>query len=381
MSRTSVSPSAARGPEHERGGGANIEPIDNGATQGAWTLDDGGGAGGHDLRAHLAEFADILQPAFKHALVHHADAVGLREQGGHQRLQVGRQAGVGHGLDVRRSERCGGSNENVTALLFDFDADFRELEEQCVHMAWFAIADRDGAAADRRGERKGPGFDAVGNDREVRAVEFVDTVDLDGVRPRAMDVRAHLAKHRGEADHFGLGGGVNDAGMTIGAGGGEEQIFGAEDAGILEHDARAAQLGGGRDVAAVFHAHVGAQFAEAAQVNVERALADRVSARHGADGATVAGEHRAHDQEGGALIGHEMVGGRVGEVVLGVNGGGMGVGIDIDGDSEAAEDFGEDGDIDDAGNVVNDAGLAREHGGGHGGHRRVLRAADHDLTL
>ena len=79
-----------------------------------------------------------------------------------------------------------------------------------------------------RGDEEGAGFDAVGDDLVLRAVQFLHAFDDDAPRAGAFDLRAHRVEEIREIHDFRFGGGAVDDGDAVGEHGGHHDIVGAE---------------------------------------------------------------------------------------------------------------------------------------------------------
>ena len=91
-------------------------------------------------------------------------------------------------------------------------------------------------------------------------------------------------------------------------------------------------------MAAADFADIGAEGSEAPEMDVQRPLADPVTAGGAAGSTAEAGEERAHDKERGALIGDEAIGRRVAERTGGREMERVGSRVDSDIGTEVFED-------------------------------------------
>ena len=103
------------------------------------------------------------------------------------------------------------------------------------------IFERDVAAGSRNGAQKSAGFDTVGNDRMLRAMQFLDSLDHQAVGADAFDLRAHGHQQIRQIAHFGFARGVFQHGLTVRQRRRHQQIFGPGDGDHVGHDARALQ--------------------------------------------------------------------------------------------------------------------------------------------
>ena len=370
------------GGDDERGGGADVGAAPDRAGEPGGTEEFGAAvfADAED-GAELAQSGEVLHSVLEDAFVDDGAAGGLGEEGGHGRLEVGGEAGIGECLDVGGVEAEGGAGVELDLVggAPDLRADLVELGERQLELVGICAAQEDAAARGGGGDEQRAGLDAVGDQLVVDAGEAVDAVDCDCVVAGAGDARAHAGEEVGEADDFGFHGGVDDACAAAGEDGGKEQVLGAQDAGIVEHDVRAAEaVGGAGDGAAVDRFDACAEGAEAGEVDVEGSRADVVAAGRAAGRLAAAGEEGAHDEEGGAQGGDEMVGRRAAARADGVER--DCVVLEAGVNAEAGEDFEEAVDVLDVGDAAQAGGLVGEEGGGETGEGGVLCAVDAEFT-
>ncbi len=83
------------------------------------------------------------------------------------------------------------------------------------------------------GDHKGSGFDAVGHDREVHGLQFIDPLNGDSVTAGALDMGAHGNQSIGEIYDFGLTGSVFQHRGALGQHRGHHQVFSAADGGEI----------------------------------------------------------------------------------------------------------------------------------------------------
>ena len=221
--------------EDECGAGSDVQRLHTRAVQRRRPANDSsGGARRHYVGAHLLQLAGVEEAVVEDALVDVGDAVGLGEEDGDHRLEVGGEAGIGERLDgdgaqfgsILRTQRRSPSASTATPAS-------RSLWVSDSRCSGRALADFDLAAGEGGGDRVGARFEAVGDDLVLAAAQAFDALDLDGVGAGAGDARAHAGEHLGGALDFGLGGGVDDARAAAGGGGGEHEVLRAEHAGVV----------------------------------------------------------------------------------------------------------------------------------------------------
>ena len=152
-----------------------------------------------------------------------------------ERHEVGREPGERQGLHVSCAQSTFGANRQPVGSAVDLHPGLRELAHDGLEVLELDALDRDGATrgAARHDERAG--LDAIADDRVLHRMQLVDTFDRDGRRPRAVDLRAHVAQERGEIATSGSRR-VLDHGLALGDDRRGEHGLGRADARELEHD-------------------------------------------------------------------------------------------------------------------------------------------------
>ena len=204
------------------------EAITGAPESGRSPVDRGRGAFDGDVGAHALQLGRVHEAGRVDLLGDRAASVDEELEGHELRLQVRREAWVGFGDDLDGARRLAVGADEVGAGL-DLDARFTELVEEGREVRRVAVRHRDVAAGDGAGHEVGAGFDAVGNDRMVAAVEGGDAFDFDDARALAADLGAHFDEHRAEVDDLRFAGGAFDARDAGRKGGGHHDISGAED--------------------------------------------------------------------------------------------------------------------------------------------------------
>ncbi len=104
-----------------------------------------------------------------------------------------------------------------------------------------AVGDGQIAAGDGAGDEESAGFDAVGDDGVLGAVQFLHAANVQRGSAVARDAGSHLTKHDDEVADFRLAGGIFQNGFAIGERGGHQNIFGSGDGDFFKDDVRAFQ--------------------------------------------------------------------------------------------------------------------------------------------
>ena len=308
-----------------------------------------------DVRAHARQLLGVAEAAVPDALGDDARALCQTERRGHLRLHVGREARIGQGLDIGAGERARAAHEHRVVILGHLDAHLLELGGDALQMTRDDVFDQHRTAAGRDRRHKGAGLDLVRDDRIVRAVQALDAADLDHVRARALDVRAHGVEEVRQIDDVRLLGAVLHDGLALGQHRGEHDVHRRADRDNVEINVCAVQALFGRlgaDVTALGQGHRGAERLEALDMLVDRAHAAEIAAaRHGDLGVAVFAQQHAEQIIGGAQLALELV--RLEAGVAGV--------LDLDGRcvdqtdlrAQLAHDLKLEGHVDDLGHVLN----------------------------
>jgi hypothetical protein len=222
-------------------------------------------------------------------------------------------------------------------------------------------------AGDRGGEQEGAGFDAVGDDGVVGAVEAIDPHDRD----RGGAGAAHLGTHRDQQarqiHHFRLEGGVLDHRFAVGQGGGHHQGFGGPHTRAVKVDAAA-----GEAMAAAGHhsrhdtvldRDLGAQGLEPLDMLHHRPGADLAAAGQGDAGRAEAGEQGADAEEARPQAVHQLIGGRGMAEVAGAHLDGVAVAAHAH--AEGFENVAQGGDIGERRHIAQAQSVPGEQAGGH----------------
>lgn len=107
------------------------------------------------------------------------------------------------------------------------------------------VVDADLAPGGGNGGHVGARLDLVGDDGVTSALELFHAPDLDDVRPRAHDVRAHGVEEVGQVHDVRLLGSVFDDGQAVGQGCGDEDVHGRTHGDHVQVDLRSVQAAGG----------------------------------------------------------------------------------------------------------------------------------------
>lgn len=143
-----------------------------------------------------------------------------------------------------------------------------ELVEHHLHLGGLAVGHQHVALRHHACDEEGSGFNAVGDDRVLGAVQALDALDANHRRARAGDVRSHGVEAVAQIDHLGLAGGIFDHRLALGEHGGHHQILRAGHRDHVGHDVRALEALRRRTNISVVDVHSRAKLAQAADVLV-----------------------------------------------------------------------------------------------------------------
>ncbi len=114
--------------------------------------------------------------------------------------------------------------------------------------------------ADGCGRRHiGPGFNLIGDDAVIGAVQHIHPADFDDIGTGAADIGAHGIEKVGKVYNVGLFGNILQYGHTAGLHGGQHDIDGGADRNLVEVDVRPLQALGISVDETVFDADLGTQ--------------------------------------------------------------------------------------------------------------------------
>ena len=328
------------------------------------------------MRAHAGEFCHVHETLGEDVVGDHALARGADEQGTHLGLHVSGKSGIRAGLQMERTEPS--VRRNSDAALASFDGESRGAQgfDDRLEVVGAHVVHRDLSSGDSASHKHGAGFDAVGDHRVVGAAQVFDAFDGYLGRAGPRDLGPECVEKVGQIDYFRLFGGILDNGGSLGQNGGHHDIICPEYGGSVfaahVHGGATEARGENLDIAAG-DAHRGAKGFKAAQVKIDRAVADHATAGEGDTGFVFAPEERTEHANRSAHFADEFVG-RLGADFFRLD------------DDRAAGAFhfaaerAEDGqhvvDVAEVGDAANDAALAREEGGGEYGEGGILRSAD-----
>ena len=193
------------------------------------------------------------------------------------------------------------------------------------------------------------------------------------------DAGAHCRQAVGQVGDLGFARGVADDGFAGRQDGGEQQVLGGAHGWLGQHDLGAAQAvrGGGVDQSAV-QFDLGAHGAQAGDMEVDAAQADRVAAGKRQACLAAAGQQGAEQEDGGAHAGDQVAVdlARVDAVGADRERQAGRSGRPVQAGAESLQQVGQDGDVQAGGHVVQRDGVRRQQGRNHQRQDGVFRAAD-----
>ena len=291
----------------ERGGGAQIGRHDRRARELRNALNDGRMAFDRDVGAHAAELRHVHEAVLEDSLSDVGGPFGKAVERHELRLHVGGKAGMRHRADGNGLRTARHAHAHPVGADVEHGARGAELVEHHLHLGGLAVGHQHVALRHHACDEEGSGFNAVGDDRVLGAVQALDALDANHRRARAGDVRSHGVEAVAQIDHLGLAGGIFDHRLALGEHGGHHQILRAGHRDHVGHDVRALEALRRRTNISVVDVHSRAKLAQAADVLVHGAGADGAAARQAHLGASEARGKRAERQHGGAHRLHELV--------------------------------------------------------------------------
>ena len=302
-----VEPGRAAGDEageHEGGRGAEVGAHHAGALEFLDALDDGGRALLADAGAHAVELADVQEAVGEDPLGDHAHPVADRQQRHELRLDVGGEAGerLGRHLDgVNPPVRA---DEDRAVLALDLHAHLFEAVDDRDQVVEVAVLQFQFAVGDGGGDHERAALDAVGDDPVLGRRQPVDALDPDLRRAVTLDLGAHLVQKVCAVRHFRLARGADQHGLALRERGGRHDVDRAQHGRALRAaEVHAAPLQAAADLAddvAALGAELGAELLEPADVEVDRAVADRAPAGDADDRPPALGQERPEHADAGA---------------------------------------------------------------------------------
>ena len=263
--------------------------------------DDGGVAIDLDVGAQAQQFVDVHEAVLEDRLADHAHAVGDAVHGHELGLHVGRECRIRRGgqADRARTLAMHVQGDAVGGGL-DRSTGFGQLVQHRLEGVATRAARDDPAAGHRRGHQEGAGLDPVRQHRMASTGQPLHAVDHDARGACALDIRAQRDQAIGQVGDFRFHGRVLEHGGALGQGRGHQHVLGAGHADHVEYVARAFQsLCSGLDEA-VLDRYFRPQRLQALDVLVDRARADRATARQRDFRRAVLGQQRAQHQDRGA---------------------------------------------------------------------------------
>ena len=238
------------------------------------------------------------------------------------------------------------------------------------------------------------GHHPVGHDRVPGGPQRLHALDLNARGAGAAHDGAHVAEHGGQVGHLGLLRRVLDHRRALGQHGRHEQVVRRRVARVLQDDPGADQAAPRHRPPhlAVGRLEAGAHGAEAAEVEVDRPVAEVVPARQRHPHGAAAGQEEPEDDDRGPHPLEQLVGARGHQLALG-RGGHAHIPVveALDPRPDAAQHLGHGLDVGDAGHVGEHGAPLGQQAGRHQLERRILGAAcpdgaperaaglDHDL--
>lgn len=260
-----------------------------------------------DLCAHIDEFVDEEEAAFKHFLMEEHGAACLCGHDEEYAEEVGGESwpgGVGHCHEGSVDETVDlivvvARNVDVVAFHFEVDAQAGEGIGDDAQVADGGVFDGESVARHGGHADEAAHFNHVGENGVCGASEFFHAFDGEEVGGDAADFRSHAVEHFAELLYVGLAGGVVDGGCSVCQHGGHDDVGRSRDGGFVEEHVAAFEPTFREDVEGagcfvVFEFCT--QFLEPVEMRVEAAATDFVAAWAGDDGVAKAGNEGAKEE-------------------------------------------------------------------------------------
>ena len=237
------------------------------------------------------------------------DAFSLSGEGHELSLHIGGEAGIFLGGDIGGDELFGTFNpQRALAFAADVRAAFLEFADERAQVLWRAAGEQEIATGDRSGDEKRPGFDAVGDDGMLGAVQLFNALHADRGGAGALDPGTHLGEKRGEIGNFRLEGAVFEGAFALGENRGGQDILGAGNGDLRKANRGSAEaLGAGLDIA-VRDRNLRTELLEGLDVEIDGARTDGASSWQGNSGVSEARDQRAEGENGGPHGFDQLVG-------------------------------------------------------------------------
>ncbi len=217
-----------------------------------------------------------------------------------------------------------------------------------------------------------------GNDAVLRAFQLADAFHADGWRAGTFDFCSHLVEQIGQVGHFRFASAVLQQGLAFRKRRSHQQVFGACDGDLVEHDFGALQpCRGGLDVAVVL-GDLGAELLEPLDMQVDGASSNGAAAGERDPGVTAAGDQRAKNERGSAHCLDQLIRSfRRGEIGAMERSAVLGASIaEFDFGPHGGEQVARGLNVAHLRNIFEDDRLVGEQGGSHAGEGGILGAAD-----
>ena len=343
--------------------------------------------GEHEAGTHPLERVDPEHAPIEHPLVDEDRALSLRSHGRRDAAQIGRKARPDAGLD-RRDLPPDVLFDDVVLLALDHEIlsgdlglDAEPLEHKPRHAQMLRHRILDGGRTLRHRDERDQRADlhVVTQDRVIDALQPLDAVDRDRVRPDPDDARTHLHQRHAELLHMGLAGRVVQHGPPLREHRREKRVLRRGHRSFVKDDLGAAQACRRQDVTIASDLEVGAELLQRQEVRVVTPPADHIAAGESELDLLHPREEGSREEERGADLARELLrdrerarrSGDPYRVVVEL----------LDRRAEGGRDLEHAADVADPRNVVKGDGLVGEQAGRDQREGLVLVACRCDLTV
>ena len=333
-----------------------------------------------NVRAHAFQLGAVAEePGLIHAFRQAAGSSRQRHAHADLRLHIRGEAGVGTSLDRGLPQFSRAHDADRIVIIDDLRAHFLKLAGDALHVLGDHVLHQHVAAHRRDRCQVGSRLDLVGDDGVGAAPQGIDAPDLDGIRARAGDPRAHGVQEVGQIHDVRLLRRVFDDGLTGQQGRRQHDVDGRAHGRHVQADPTAVEsllTGGQSDI-----------FFRLVNVCAQRQKAFDMLVNGAGGKIAAAGQRHMSSAEPPQQRTHQIIAGTHSADELLIRLAAMNVrAVDLhhagfrgnDLRTHPVENTHQNSDIGNIGNILDPALAADQQSRGQDRHGRVLRAADRD---
>ena len=163
----------------------------------------------HNERAHFIELIHVHEAILEHGLFNAALPFRNAHQCHELRLHIRWKARIGQCPNLRGFQTPVGLHENrIVIIILNGHADLLDLRQNRTNMVGENVTNLHGTARHRRSHNESGGFNAIGNNRMTRTMQFFDPFHQDGRGSRAAHFGAHFIQEIRQIRDLRLLGGI-----------------------------------------------------------------------------------------------------------------------------------------------------------------------------